>query len=398
MNEGKTIIWLSDGPDYPSGFATVGRNVTFRLSQYGHRINFIHCQKAGFIMPFYGNQFDDTKLHVPEAEVMILPGASETSLFGKDMFPLHYGTISENETVDTVVSQMDLYMTSYIAPHHDENSYQWIHYLPVDGHPIPPSWAIILQKIDKIITMTKYGQEIVSDFGFETEYIYHGVDCELYKPRKEVRPEKWEDKFVIGVTNRNQHRKCIPETIEAYKIFQEGKDDVFLYLHMSGNDRMGWRFPDLFKQMGVKSGIGWAANFDPNVGVSQCDMASLYNNFDVLLSTTGGEGFGLTSVEAMACEVPVVITDYTTSSEVVGFGEKDCGGLPINVEYYHRPADFVSGVKRGIPDPKHAAEQLQYLYDNPDERKKLGRQGRERCKRLFDWDNITKQWHDVITE
>ena len=33
-----------------------------------------------------------------------------------------------------------------------------------------------------------------------------------------------------------------------------------------------------------------------------------------MLSTTGGEGFGLTSVEAMACEVPVVITDYTSFS------------------------------------------------------------------------------------
>jgi len=248
MLERHNIIWISDGPDYPSGFATVGRNLTFRLSNLGHKIYYLHCQKAGFLMDFYGSQFEDISLHYPNTKITILPGSSETSFFGRDMFPIHYKNLEEKVGIDTVVSQMDLHMTSYIVEHHKENPYQWLHYLPIDGDPLPSVWHYALGEIDKIVTMSKYGHDVLEDFGYDSTMIYHGVDTELFKPMKVERPENWQDKFVIGVTNRNQHRKRIPETIRAYKLFQKGKKDVFLYLHMSGTDKMGWRFPDLFKQ------------------------------------------------------------------------------------------------------------------------------------------------------
>ena len=51
-------------------------------------------------------------------------------------------------------------------------------------------------------------------------------------------------------------------------------------------------------------------------------MADLYASFDVLLNPAMGEGFGLPVLEAQACGVPAVVTDFTALSEVCGAGWK----------------------------------------------------------------------------
>ena len=51
-------------------------------------------------------------------------------------------------------------------------------------------------------------------------------------------------------------------------------------------------------------------------------MADLYSSFDVLLNPAMGEGFGLPVLEAQACGVPAIVTDFTAMSEVCGAGWK----------------------------------------------------------------------------
>ncbi len=51
-------------------------------------------------------------------------------------------------------------------------------------------------------------------------------------------------------------------------------------------------------------------------------MADLYSSFDVLMNPAMGEGFGLPVLEAQACGVPAIVTDFTAMSEVCGAGWK----------------------------------------------------------------------------
>jgi glycosyltransferase involved in cell wall biosynthesis len=43
---------------------------------------------------------------------------------------------------------------------------------------------------------------------------------------------------------------------------------------------------------------------------------------DVLLAPTLGEGFGITVIDAQACGVPVIVSDFSAQPELVGHGWK----------------------------------------------------------------------------
>ena len=46
-------------------------------------------------------------------------------------------------------------------------------------------------------------------------------------------------------------------------------------------------------------------------------MAHLYNCMDVFVLPTAGEGFGIPTIEAMSCGVPICVTNYTTGYELI---------------------------------------------------------------------------------
>jgi glycosyltransferase involved in cell wall biosynthesis len=57
-----------------------------------------------------------------------------------------------------------------------------------------------------------------------------------------------------------------------------------------------------------------------HLGIPAEKMALLYNGFDVLASPSYGEGFGVPILEAQACGVPVIVTDWTAMTELMGAG------------------------------------------------------------------------------
>jgi glycosyltransferase involved in cell wall biosynthesis len=49
-------------------------------------------------------------------------------------------------------------------------------------------------------------------------------------------------------------------------------------------------------------------------------LAHMYASLDVLLAPSAGEGFGIPVVEAQACGVPVIVSDFSAQPELVGAG------------------------------------------------------------------------------
>ena len=95
-----------------------------------------------------------------------------------------------------------------------------------------------------------------------------------------------------------------------------------------------------------------------------------------------------TNVEAMACGLPVIGTNYTTFPELL----KDGRGLLADVKTY---VTGMYNVERALVDTEHMSQLLEMLYRSPDLRKKLGENARTFVQQ-FDWNKIILQWEKLI--
>ena len=138
------------------------------------------------------------------------------------------------------------------------------------------------------------------------------------------------DAFVVGIVAVNKgapSRKSLAEMIEAFAIFRARHDDARpLPAHRAPRARtQGTHLPSLIDDLGLderrraSSSTSTATSTSP---FAPEDMAATYATFDVLLNASMGEGFGLTVLEAQACGVPAIVTDFTAMREVCGAGWK----------------------------------------------------------------------------
>lgn len=155
--------------------------------------------------------------------------------------------------------------------------------------------------------------------------IPHGVDCERFYPtdRDECRrelgfPASYEGKFIIGNVNRNQFRKRQDLMFEYIGEWvgrnEELREKVVVYCHCPGSHPEGWDLPLLGNRYRLRNGHSVKSSFE---GVPPEAMAKVYGAFDVQVSTTLGEGWGLTTHEGLACGVPEIYPDFAALGEWV---------------------------------------------------------------------------------
>jgi len=113
--------------------------------------------------------------------------------------------------------------------------------------------------------------------------------------------------------------------------------------------------------------------------LSQKKLSTLYNACDVLVhSSYGGESFGITLVEAMACKKPVI-------------GSRT-GGVKELIE------DGKNGLKFDIGDYKQLAENINILLENNSIRRKMGNYGYKLVKKKYTWNIVARKYLNIMNQ
>jgi glycosyltransferase involved in cell wall biosynthesis len=181
--------------------------------------------------------------------------------------------------------------------------------------------------------MSKFGLDQINKAGVEGHYIPHSIDTKIFKPTDtigEVSAKEFmgfkDDEFIVGMNAANKasgiiHRKAFGENMMAFAMLCRKYPDAILYLHTDASSPHGWNLMALGQMLGIP--IDNLAFPDPlayRYGMSQETLAGIYSQMDVLLATSYGEGFGVPTVEAQACGVPVIVSNFAASPELVGDG------------------------------------------------------------------------------
>jgi glycosyltransferase involved in cell wall biosynthesis len=203
--------------------------------------------------------------------------------------------------------------------------------VPVDHDPAPPAVPAFFAASGAVpIAMSRFGAERLGDL--DPLYVPHGVATQVFTPqdRGEQRAAGGlpADAFIVGIVAVNKgapSRKSLAEMIQAFAIFRARHDDALLYLHTELLGQFsGTHLPSLIEDLGLDERSVIVVDqyrylYEP---FAPEDMAGMYSTLDVLMNASMGEGFGLTVLEAQACGVPAIVTDFTAMSEVCGAGWK----------------------------------------------------------------------------
>lgn len=203
---------------------------------------------------------------------------------------------------------------------------------PVDHDPAPPKVLDWFRQSGAIpLAMSHFGEEQLAEF--DPIYVPHGVDTDIYKPLDQAEVRKLlgvpEDAFLIGMVAANKgrpSRKGFQQAFEAFRYFRERHENAYLYLHSMLHPKwaQGEDIKLLLESLEIPDDSLLIADqyritFDPP---SQREMAQIYSTLDVFLNPATGEGFGIPIMEAAACGVPAIVTDFSAMPEVAGPGWK----------------------------------------------------------------------------
>ena len=294
------------------------------------------------------------------------------------------------------------------------------HYVPIEGDNLPPLWRNLWQLVEPV-AMSDYGSRIIGEhIGRSVSRIYHGVDTDAFYPVSPGRPIRYNgntlrtkedckvlfqrdpERKVLLRADRNAQRKFYPALFQAFVHIARADPDVDLILHCVPQDP-GADGPDLIQEQlrmpeDVRDRVFWTGAHDTFTGLSREGLNALYNAADVYISTTGGEGFGLTLAESLAAGTPVIVNDWAADAETVGDGGilipplHDTYGEPVRFHHQTYGMDF------GVPDVRGFVQPTLDLLANKRARRDLGQAGRLHVKRSFSWDACAAQFVDLFSQ
>ena len=198
--------------------------------------------------------------------------------------------------------------------------------------------------------------------------IYNFLDENKFPPESPERCTLADDneKIVMHISNFRPVKR-VTDVVRAFKKISDRVNSILVMVG-DGPERMAAM--SVARQLGVADKIKYLGNHQAVENILPCA--------DLLFQPSEHESFGLTPLEAMACEVPVLGTNSGGIVEVVEHGVT---GYLTEVGDIDAMADYAIRI---LTDEEHAKE--------------LGRRGRERAARLFSKKDILRQYEALYEE
>ena len=184
--------------------------------------------------------------------------------------------------------------------------------------------------------------------------IHNGINTTSFLPVSDINRKK-NDYIIIGTIGRLHPAKGYPILLKAFKIVLKEFGNVRLEIVGDGPSRKS--LMNLAENLEISSYVIWHGSI-PHYGVIQ----NLYR-WDLFVLSSKWEGFGLAAVEAMAAGLAVVASKVDGIIEIVDDGQT--GYLFENNDY------------------DDMAFKMKALLKDPNKRKTMGKNGREKVLRQF---------------
>jgi glycosyltransferase involved in cell wall biosynthesis len=420
------ILFCSEATFLNTGYATYTREI----------LNYLHSTGKYELaeMASYGERNDPRASSIPWKFYGVVPDAScseeeknqynqqPVAQFGELMFE----SVCLDFLPDIVCDIRDFWMLDFAERSPFRKYFKWCIMPTVDARPQARQWIATYESADACLTYSEWAGEVLKQqSGEKIKYI--GISPpsahHAYRPiedKEGLRSSMGIDPNakIIGTVMRNQRRKLYPDLFQAFRLLLDRVEDnsnYYLYCHTSYPD-LGWDIPELLQQYQLSSKVyftyicGQTGKPFPSLfkgaiaqspftgqfgaslsnvknGVEYEDLSKIINLFDLYVQYANCEGFGLPQVEAAACGIPVMATDYSAMESVV----RNLGGIPLAPKALYK--ELETGCFRAVPDNELAAQKFKEFFEQPiGIRKRMGFETRQAFLKHYQWDQSGRAW------
>lgn len=283
-----------------------------------------------------------------------------------------------------------------------------VYYHVWDNYPYPSYNKPLYESCDVIATISKVTDDIVANVApsVERRYLPHAVDTEIFKSfsdsqkeqlREQILQER-KDSFVICWNNRNGRRKHAATLLYWFREFLDevGEENATLILHTDPKDPQGPNLNYIIEELKLN-------NKQVLKSVEKVPMeilANLYNVSDLTINISDAEGFGLATLESLACETPILVNKTGGLQQQVE-SDEEVGvvgiGLEPDAKYIIGSQDIPFIYEDRLSKEKFLSSLRKFYNMSKDERKEMGENGRKHILKNYNFENFESSWVELMT-
>jgi glycosyltransferase involved in cell wall biosynthesis len=264
------------------------------------------------------------------------------------------------------------------------------------------------------VCISKVTKEILDNVSphIDSEYLPHAVHSDIFRPvtndderrlTKDLRnkileqcPFKNPNKKIFFWNNRNARRKQSGTLLWWFKEWLDkvGHDKAMLVMHTDAQDPHGQDLPHLIQHLGLQGEILLSTQ-----KVTPQELAGFYRAADYTINISDAEGFGLATLESLACGSPIIVNmtgglqeQVTDGKNWFGWGlqpssKSVIGSLQVPYIYEDRinQQDFEDCLNKALKLTKKR-------YDS------MAKAGRQHVLDNYNFENYEKEWVRIMDD
>lgn len=249
------------------------------------------------------------------------------------------------------------------------NGAKWFIMQPWEFSVLRQDFAEIFSHANEIWTPSNFSRKAFIESGIAPEKVQvipNGIAPEIFTPVGDKFPLKTQKQFKLLYVGGTIYRKGIDLLLRAYVENFTNEDDICLVIKDMGGKSFykGQTAFEHIKDIQAKSTTPEIIYIDEDL--SEQEMASLYRTCNVLVSPYRGEGFSLPALEAMACGIPVIVTDGGATDDFAqGAFSLKIKSQPKSIGDKLDGKPFVKEAFLLEPDYEHLKSILNDIFANP---------------------------------
>lgn len=218
--------------------------------------------------------------------------------------------------------------------------------------------GFLINRMDAVIAASRFSASLQD---WCSKVIFHGVDCDLFRPRAVEGDGPTEARFsgrrAVGLVARIRAQKGSDMFVDAMlEVLPDHPDCVAVLVGSCRPEHEEFK-----ASLVAKAGAAGLA--DRVIFIDELDqgeLAEVYREMEICVACARHEGFGLTPLEAFACGTPVIATRTGAWPDLI---------------------DGEVGALVDVGDTAALARELDRLLSDPDLTRAMGKAARERAVR-----------------